>query len=72
MLFPIGEVKVAIALTVYGIETADLEISPNAYTASVAIALTVYGIETYELSVVSKFCLVAIALTVYGIETHHT
>ena len=62
---------VAIALTVYGIET--LTALPMVQpTMNVAIALTVYGIETsyrrcYVL-IIPPFK-VAIALTVYGIET---
>ena len=62
---------VAIALTVYGIETEikyDLLLMRR---SQVAIALTVYGIETARDtdSVCARVVFVAIALTVYGIET---
>ena len=62
------EAPVAIALTVFGIETFH-ERSIDTFNF-VAIALTVFGIETAE-EVNSMFggSTVAIALTVFGIET---
>ena len=61
---------VAIALTVYGIETP-LHKCYNQLKFWVAIALTVYGIETQtaDAKTHTLALTVAIALTVYGIET---
>ena len=64
---------VAIALTVYGIETLGSANTAHSMPVPVAIALTVYGIETCLAVAPAVIGMiidsVAIALTVYGIET---
>ena len=62
---------VATALTVYGIETSNVEMTLICFFGHVATALTVYGIETLNSSSSYSHSLtVATALTVYGIETY--